>query len=52
MHQPILDAVTQLAVRHPTIDLVYLFGSQVEGGFGGNVGPMSDYDFAVLLVPS
>ena len=25
MHPPILDAATQLADRHPTIDLVYLF---------------------------
>ncbi len=49
MHPPILDAATQLADRHPTLDLVYLFGSRARDDFGGNVGPMSDYDFAVLL---
>ena len=36
--QPVLD-------RHPNVVLAYLFGSQVEG----NVGPLSDIDFALLL---
>ena len=45
MHPPLHDAATQLADRHPTIDLVYLFGSRVDG----NIGPMSDTDIAVLL---
>ncbi len=47
MHQPIVDAATQLADRHPTIELVYLCGSRVDG----NVGPMSE-DCAGLLVLS
>ncbi len=49
MHSSLRGAATQLADRHPTIDLVYLFGSRARGDSGGNVGPMSDYDFAVLL---
>jgi predicted nucleotidyltransferase len=36
----LMDVLTGL----PEIRLVYLFGSRVEG----DVGPMSDYDFAVL----
>jgi predicted nucleotidyltransferase len=36
-------------LRHQSgVRLVYLFGSQVEG----DTGPMSDYDFAVLVDPS
>lgn len=31
--------------KHPHIALAYLFGSQVNG----DIGPQSDYDFAVLL---
>ncbi len=48
MHPHIHDAATQLADRHPTVDFVYRFGSRVDG----NVGPMSDYDVAMLLAPS
>lgn len=31
----------------PTITMVYLFGSRADAG--AQVGPLSDYDFAVLL---
>ncbi|MFP4035656.1 MAG: type VII toxin-antitoxin system MntA family adenylyltransferase antitoxin, partial [Desulfovermiculus sp.] len=31
--------------KYPSIAMTYLFGSRVEG----NIGPKSDYDFAVLL---
>jgi predicted nucleotidyltransferase len=37
----ILKAVDQF----PEISLIYLFGSQIEG----QVGPLSDYDFGVLI---
>ncbi len=49
VHPPLRDAAIQLAARHSTIDLVYLFGSRARGDSGGHIGPMSDYDFAVLL---
>ena len=49
VHPPLRDAAIQLAARHSTIDLVYRFGSRARGDSGGNVGPMSDYDVAVLL---
>ena len=40
-----LDTLKEAAARVAGADLVYLFGSQVSG----NVGPMSDYDLAVLV---
>ena len=41
----IVEAIHRVIVRHPSIVLVYLFGSQVQG----YIGPMSDVDVAVLL---
>lgn len=38
-------ALPSLAEQFPEMELVYLFGSQVDG----NTGPASDYDFALLL---
>jgi predicted nucleotidyltransferase len=38
-------SVVEAAADMPEIQLVYLFGSQVTG----NIGPVSDYDFGVLL---
>jgi predicted nucleotidyltransferase len=40
----ILDTLKEVVANLPGADLVYLFGSQVDG----NVGPMSDWDLAVL----
>jgi predicted nucleotidyltransferase len=37
--------VAEAAADMPEIQLVYLFGSQITG----NIGPVSDYDFGVLL---
>jgi predicted nucleotidyltransferase len=39
------QAITDNLEHVPEVTLVYLFGSQVEG----DVGPLSDYDFAVLV---
>jgi predicted nucleotidyltransferase len=41
----IVEAIHRVIARHPSIVLVYLFGSQVQG----YIGPMSDVDVAVLL---
>jgi len=38
-------ALQQALARTPEVKLAYLFGSRV----GGNIGPLSDYDVAVLL---
>ncbi|MEZ4865735.1 MAG: nucleotidyltransferase domain-containing protein [Caldilineaceae bacterium] len=46
MNTQLLASGIQKAVdSFPAISLLYLFGSQVEG----RLGPMSDYDFAILL---
>jgi predicted nucleotidyltransferase len=37
--------VQQTLLEFPAVKLAYLFGSQVSG----NIGPLSDYDFGVLL---
>lgn len=37
--------VQEIVAEFPAISLIYLFGSQVEG----KLGPMSDYDFAILM---
>lgn len=39
------ENITSLAQAYPAILLVYLFGSQVRG----RTGPLSDFDFAILL---
>jgi predicted nucleotidyltransferase len=39
------ENITSLAQTYPAIILVYLFGSQVRG----RTGPLSDFDFAILL---
>jgi predicted nucleotidyltransferase len=39
------EKITSLAQTYPAILLVYLFGSQVRG----RTGPLSDFDFAILL---
>jgi len=41
----ILEPIQRVIAGHPSIALVYLFGSQVQG----NVGPLSDIDIALLL---
>jgi uncharacterized protein len=41
----LIKSLPAALVRFPGVELVYLFGSQV----GGETGPMSDYDLAVLL---
>lgn len=46
--QRINESVQEVAALFPEIQLVYLFGSQVEGA----VGPLSDYDFGIVLVHS
>ena len=38
MHPSLRNAVTQLADRHPTLDLVYLFGSRAGNSFGVTSG--------------
>ena len=43
--QTLSKHIASLVVDFPEISLVYLFGSQVTG----KVGPMSDYDLAILL---
>jgi predicted nucleotidyltransferase len=43
--EPLQERVAQAVADIPEIQLVYLFGSQVTG----NIGPLSDYDFGVLL---
>jgi predicted nucleotidyltransferase len=40
-----LDGITRILEDFPQICLVYLFGSQVSG----QVGPMSDYDFGLVV---
>ena len=40
-----LEQVKAIITSHPEIKLAYLFGSQATG----NVGPMSDYDFAIYI---
>ena len=40
-----LAKIKEVIASHPEIKLAYLFGSQATG----NVGPMSDYDFAFHL---
>ncbi|MBM4430747.1 MAG: nucleotidyltransferase domain-containing protein [Chloroflexi bacterium] len=42
------DKLSTLVQHHIGVRLVYLFGSQIEG----DTGPMSDYDFAVLIEPA
>jgi predicted nucleotidyltransferase len=37
--------VQEIVAEFPAISLIYLFGSQVDG----KLGPMSDYDFAILM---
>lgn len=44
--QHLRDATSQLATAYPAICLVYLFGSRAKGD---PIGPMSDYDFGVLV---
>jgi uncharacterized protein len=39
------QAIVATLRAHPEVSLAYLFGSRVQG----NVGPLSDYDVAVLL---
>ena len=39
------EKVAVLPEEFPNVQLIYLFGSRVDG----RVGPMSDVDFAVLL---
>jgi hypothetical protein len=39
------ENIDALAQTHPAIPLAYLFGSQVQEF----TGPMSDFDFAILL---
>lgn len=41
----IAKAARQVLRQYPQVKLLYLFGSQVEG----KIGPMSDYDFGVLV---
>jgi predicted nucleotidyltransferase len=41
----IVESILDVIARHPSIDLAYVFGSQVQG----NVGPLSDTDVAVLV---
>lgn len=46
MNARLLESTVQEIVgSFPAISLVYLFGSRVEG----KLGPMSDYDFAILM---
>ncbi len=40
-----LERIVEVAVRHPEVGLLYLFGSQASG----DTGPLSDYDFAVYI---
>lgn len=44
-HQLIAATAGPALARFPEVRLAYLFGSRVDG----RVGPLSDYDFAVLL---
>jgi len=43
--QALKDELSTIVPRFEGVCLVYLFGSQIEG----NLGPMSDYDLAVLV---
>jgi predicted nucleotidyltransferase len=45
--QLLRDKLLNIVTNRKEVSLVYLFGSQVEG----RLGPMSDYDFGVLLDP-
>jgi predicted nucleotidyltransferase len=45
MEQDIRKKLLSLFANEASISLVYLFGSQVTG----NIGPMSDYDFGILV---
>ncbi|HLD70319.1 MAG TPA: nucleotidyltransferase domain-containing protein [Negativicutes bacterium] len=40
-----IEKLLPIFEKHPTVKLVYLFGSRASG----KVGPLSDYDFAVYL---
>ncbi|MGI5837188.1 MAG: type VII toxin-antitoxin system MntA family adenylyltransferase antitoxin [Chloroflexota bacterium] len=44
-NQQIASRVEGVLARFPELKLVYLFGSQA----GGRTGPLSDYDFGVLV---
>jgi uncharacterized protein len=46
-HQVLIEQLPSILEDFPGIDLVYLFGSQVTG----KVGPMSDYDLAIVTKP-
>lgn len=41
----LMHKINQIIKEFQSVDLVYLFGSRLEG----NLGPLSDYDFAVLI---
>lgn len=43
--QLLASIIQQIVDRFPVISLIYLFGSRADG----QVGPMSDYDFAILV---
>jgi len=45
MTQQEIEKLLPIFEKHPTVKLVYLFGSRASG----KVGPLSDYDFAVYL---
>jgi predicted nucleotidyltransferase len=45
MDDSIREKLSGIILRYPQIKLVYLFGSQARG----EVGPLSDYDFAIYF---
>lgn len=45
MEKEIIDQIKKIFSSHPEVKLAYLFGSRV----AGDIGPLSDYDFAVYL---
>lgn len=45
-HKDLQKATTQIVAAYPAVCLVYLFGSRA---VGDPIGPMSDYDFGVLV---
>jgi predicted nucleotidyltransferase len=45
MNQELTDKIKSVAISHPEIKLVYLFGSRASG----ETGPLSDYDIAIYV---
>ena len=45
-HTDLQEATTRMVAAYPAVRLVYLFGSRATGE---QLGPMSDYDFGVLV---